>query len=80
MLAFSYRDKVYANQYFGTLGIKIAPIYTTIKSYYYKVYTITASLPSGNGMDRKNSEIAVKVRNAYKTISGSVNEYGEVVK
>lgn len=79
MLAFSYRDKVYANQYFGTLGIKISPTYTKIKSNYYNVYTITASLPSGNGMDRKNSEIAVKVRNAYKTISGSVNEYGEVI-
>ncbi len=80
LLAFEYRDKVYANQYFGTLGIKIAPHYTLVKSDYYVVHSITASLPSGNGMNRKNSEIAVKVRNTYKTITGTVNIYGEVVK
>lgn len=79
LLAFEYRDKVYANQYFGTLGIKIAPHYTLAKSDYYVVHSITASLPSGNGMNRKNSEIAVKVRNTYKTITGTVNIYGEVV-
>lgn len=76
MLGFNKAEMVYANQYFGTLGCK------TSKNYGNKVqpvYTIYNAIPTGTRWKyRKNASIATKVKNAYSSITGTVNQYGEI--
>ena len=79
LLGLSKAEKVYANQYFGST-LKGA---TVSKNYGGKKYTansIFLAITDGNTTSwRAGQTKAKEVKAAYQYISGSVNEYGEII-
>ncbi len=79
MLNLSKAEKVYANQYFGNTlgGAKVRQNYGGKE---YTAKSIYLAIPDGNTTNwRAGNATAKKVRSAFQSISGSVNEYGVII-
>ena len=79
MLNLSKAEKVYANQYFGNTlgGATVRQNYGGTK---YTAKSIYLAIPDGNTTNwRAGNATAKQVRSAFQSISGSVNEYGEII-
>lgn len=80
MKSLKTNEKVYANWYFAN-KLKGATVSKNYGSTKYKATTVYAAITDGNTTSwRAGNALAKEVKALYKTISGSVNEYGEVVK
>ncbi len=92
LIALPKNEKVYANQYFGTLGgVNVGSSWNKITKHPVVAYTISDAMPqSGESVDRDRAshsqiskgeamEIAALLKTSYAGISGSVNQYGEIV-
>ena len=80
MKSLKTNEKVYANWYFAN-KLKGATVSKNYGSTKYKATTVYAAITDGNTTSwRAGQALAKEVKALYKTISGSVNEYGEVVK
>lgn len=79
MLNLSQAEKVYANQYFGST-LKGATVRKNYGGTKYKATSIYLAIPDGNTTNwRAGNATAKQVRSVFKSISGSVNEYGEII-
>ncbi len=85
-------EKIYANQYFGTLGgVPVGYSWNKITKHATIAYTISDAMPeSGESVDRDRAQhsqiskseamkISAELKQAYSGIAGSVNQYGEIV-
>lgn len=80
MKSLKTNEKVYANWYFANT-LKGATVSKNYGSTKYKATTVYAAITDGNTTSwRAGNALAKEVKALYKTISGSVNEYGEIVK
>ena len=79
LLALTKAEKVYANQYFSSVlkGATVSKNYGGTK---YTAKSIYLAIPDGNTTSwRAGNAIAVQVRNAFHSISGTVDEYGNII-
>ena len=86
-------ERVYANQYFGTLGgVDVGYSWLKITKHPVRAYTIADAIPEiGESVDRdrashsqvgKSAAMAMssKLKSEYSGVSGTVNDFGEIYK
>ena len=90
--ALPQNEKVYANYYFGTLGgVNVGANWLDYTKHPTLAKTISGAIPKiGESVDRDRADrsqvgkmaamsSSKKIKEAYASIKGSVNEYGEIV-
>ena len=85
-------ERVYANQYFGTLGgVPVGATWLKITKHPVMAYSISGAIPQiGESVDRDRASHSQcgkatamawskKLKEEYSGVSGTVNDYGEIV-